>query len=148
MAAPTTARFGKFLVKLATVEAPTVFTAPCGFTNKALNLSKNLEEVTIPDCDDPDKPSWVGRDVSSLTASVTGEGVLAGEAVETWLNAFKTTEPVPVRIELLLTAGSLIFTGMMHLSTFNITAETGQRVNVSVELQSDGELLGVYTTTP
>lgn len=147
MAKPKTIRFGKFLIKLATNEAPTVFTAPCGFTNKSLVLSKNLEEVNIPDCDDPDAPSWVGRDVSSLTASVTGEGVLAEEAAETWLNAFKSVEPVPVSIELLFSVGSIVWTGLMHLSSFTISGESGGRVTISVEMQSDGELLGVYSPT-
>lgn len=146
MAKPTTVRFGRFLVKLATVAAPTVFTAPCGFTSKSLVLSKNLEEINIPDCDNPDDPSWIGRDVASLTASVTGEGVLAVEAVQTWLNAFNTVEPVPVEIEVLLSgSGSVSWTGLMHLSNLTVGAEQGGRVTISVEMQSDGELVSTFT---
>src|SRR5690348_6760597 len=112
MAKPTTVRFGKFLIKLATPATPTVFTAPCGFTSKSLALSKNLEEVNIPDCDNPDDPAWVGRDVSSLSAAVTGDGVLAEESVELWLNAFNSTDPYPVEIELVLSGtASMIWTG-------------------------------------
>lgn len=149
MAKPKTVRFGKFLLKLgapgATPTDPLVYSAPCGFTNRSLALSKNLEDVNIPDCDDPDAPSWVGRDVSSLTASVTGEGILAEEAAELWLEAFKSIEPVPVRIELLLSVGQIIWTGDMHLSSMTVAAESGGRVTLNVEMQSDGELEGVYT---
>lgn len=135
MAKPTTIRFGRFLIKLATIAAPTVFTAPCGFTSKSLVLSKNLEEITIPDCDNPDDPAWVGRDVSSLSASVSGDGVLAEESVQAWLTAFNSVEPVPVEIELLLSGGaSVTWTGRMHLANLTVGGEQGGRVTISVEM--------------
>ena len=79
MAQPTTARFGKFKVYLGDDGDPIVYTAPCGFTSKSLTLTKSLAEVNLPDCDDPDAVAWVGRDASSLSASVSGEGVLAAD---------------------------------------------------------------------
>lgn len=148
MAKPTTVRFGKFLIKLATVAAPTTFVAPCGFTSKSLSLTKNLTDVNIPDCDNPDDPAWVGRDVASLSAAVTGDGVLAEESLSVWMAAFNSTEPVPVEIELVLAGtASYIWTGNMHLSTFTVTGEQGGRVTVNVEMQSDGELSGVLNPT-
>ena len=100
MAQPTTARFGKFRVMLGNSAEPIVYTAPCGFTSKSLTLTKNLEEVNIPDCDDPDAVTWVGRDASSLSASVNGEGVLAAESVDAWLDAVENVDSVPVKIEI------------------------------------------------
>lgn len=145
MAKPTTVRFGKMLIKVATVAAPTVFVAPCGFTSKSLALSKNLEEINIPDCDNPDDPAWVGRDVSSLTASVSGEGVLAEESLQMWIAAFQSTDPVPVEIELVLAGtASFVWTGLMHVSTVTVSGEQGSRVTISVEMQSDGELVGAF----
>lgn len=145
MAKPTTVRFGKMLIKVATVAAPTVFVAPCGFTSKSLALSKNLEEINIPDCDNPDDPAWVGRDVSSLTASVSGEGVLAEESLQMWISAFQSTDPVPVEIELVLAGtASFVWTGLMHVSTVTVSGEQGSRVTISVEMQSDGELVGTF----
>lgn len=145
MAKPTTVRFGKMLIKIATAAAPTTFVAPCGFTSKSLALSKNLEEVNIPDCDNPDDPAWVGRDVSSLTASVSGEGVLAEESLQMWIAAFQSTEPVPVEVELVLAGtASFVWTGLMHVSTVTISGEQGGRVTISTEMQSDGELSGQF----
>lgn len=145
MAKPTTVRFGKMLLKIATLAAPTVFIAPCGFTSKSLALSKNLEEVNIPDCDNPDDPAWVGRDVSSLSASVSGEGVLAEESLQAWIAAFNSTDPVPVEIELVLAGtASFVWTGLMHVSTVTISGEQGGRITISVEMQSDGELTGTF----
>ncbi len=152
MAKPTTIRFGRMLIKIATPATPTVFVAPCGFTTKSLALTKNLEEVNIPDCDNPDDPAWVGRDVSSLTASVSGEGVLAEESLQMWQAFFASTESYPVEIELLLAAAgsTFVWSGQMHLANFTVNGEQGGRLSVSVELQSDGEMTGVFTppTTP
>lgn len=148
MAQPTTAKFGAFIISLGDTADPPEFSAPCGFTSKALNLSKNLSEVNIPDCDDPDAAFWVARDVQSLSAAVTGEGVLAAESVPTWQAAFDSTDSVPVQIEIEFSTGTLAYTGLMHIESWNIGAEQGGRVSSSVGMQSDGELVGLWTATP
>lgn len=140
MAQPGTARFGAFLVSLGNGDSPLTYTAPCGFTSKALNLTKNLQEITIPDCDDPDAPFWQGRDVQSLSFAVTGDGVLAEESVDTWLDAFYSTESVPVQIEIEFPSGTRTFNGLAHLEGFNVAVELGGRVTAQVSMQGDGEL--------
>ena len=55
------------------------YAAPCGFTSKNVTISKNLAEVSIPDCDDPDAPIWLGRDVQSQSCVISGDGVAAAE---------------------------------------------------------------------
>lgn len=146
MAQPTTARFGKFRVLLGDGASPEVFTAPCGFTSKSLALSKNLTDVNLPDCDDPDAPAWVGRDVESLTASITGEGVMAAESVDTWMDAFEDTDSVNVKVEIELPLVTYTYTGRMHLSSLTFGAEQGGRVTANVEMQSDGALTRALTT--
>lgn len=141
MAAPTTARFGKFRVMLGDGNSPEIFAAPCGFTSKSLVLSKNLSEVNLPDCDDPDAPAWVGRDVESLTASISGEGVMAVESVPAWHEAFENTDSVNVRVEIEFPTITFIYTGRMHVATLTFGAEQGGRVTCNVEMQSDGELV-------
>ena len=146
MAQPTTARFGKFRVKLGDGGSPEVFSAPCGFTSKSLTLTKNLTEVNLPDCDDPDAVAWVGRDAESLSASVSGEGVLAAESVETWLDAWENVDSISVLLEIEFPAKTVTWAGKMHIATLNPSAEQGGRVTMSVEMQSDGEL--VRTVSP
>lgn len=141
MAQPSTARFGKFRIMLGNSADPIVYTAPCGFTSKSLTLTKDLTDVTLPDCDDPDAVAWVGRDASTLSASVSGEGVLASESVETWLDAWENVESVPVKIEIEFPAKTITWTGLMHVSSLNPSTEQGGRVTMSVEMQSDGELV-------
>lgn len=145
MAQPTTARFGKFRVLLGDTSSPIVYTAPCGFTSKSLTLTKNLSEINIPDCDDPDAVAWVGRDAQSLSASISGEGVLASESVEDWLDAWEDDESIPVKVEVEFAAKTITWTGLMHVATFTTGAEQGGRVTANVEMQSDGELTRVVT---
>jgi hypothetical protein len=141
LAQPQTARFGKFRILLGNNASPIVYTAPCGFTSKSLTLTKDLTDVTLPDCDDPDAVAWVGRDASTLSASVSGDGVLASESVETWLDAWENVEAVPVKIEIEFPAKTITWTGLMHVSSLNPSTEQGGRVTMSVEMQSDGELV-------
>ncbi|KFI24513.1 hypothetical protein CG51_17910 [Haematobacter missouriensis] len=145
MARPVTAKFGKMKIEIGDGEDPEVFAAPCGFTSKALTLSKNLSEVSIPDCDDPDAPLWLGRDVQSLTASVTGDGVLAAESIETWQEFFDSTDSRTVRISIEFSTGTMQWVGLMHLETLNPSAESGGRIQMSVSMQSDGEMVGTWT---
>lgn len=143
MTKPTTARFGKFRVFLGDGASPMLYAAPCGFTSKSLTLTKNLSEVNIPDCDDPDAVAWVGRDATSLSAAVSGEGVLASESVDTWLDAWESEDSVPVKIEVQFTAKTITWTGRMHVATFTTGVQQGGRATANVEMQSDGELTRV-----
>jgi predicted secreted protein len=146
MAQPSTARFGKFRILLGNSATPIVYTAPCGFTSKSLTLTKDLTEVTLPDCNDPDAVAWIGRDANTLSAAISGEGVMAAESAETWLDAFENVESVPVKIEIEFPAKTITWTGHMHISSLNPSSQQGGRVTMSVDMQSDGEL--TRTVTP
>jgi predicted secreted protein len=145
MAQPVTARFGKFRVLLGSGSGTITYAAPCGFTSKSLTLGKSLSEVSLPDCDDPDAPIVLGRDVESITSSVSGEGVLAASSVVTWLDAYESTDSVPVKVEIEFTGGTVTWTGLMHIESLEIGAEQGGRVTLNVSMQSDGALVRTDT---
>lgn len=146
MAPPTTIKSAKLKIELGDGGSPEVFTAPCGFTEKSFSRSKSLNEVTIPDCADPDAPAWTARDVASLSWSVSGQGVLAGEAVPTWDAFFASTSSrnVKITVEYPAPTGTIIYVGLAHLESFEVSAQVGNRVTVNVSLTSDGTL----TRTP
>ena len=146
MAQAVTMKGGRFRVMLGNDANPIVYSAPCGFTSRSLTLSKNLEEVAIPDCYNPDAVDWLGRDATSLSMSISGEGVLAQESVETWLDAWESADSVPVRIELEFPAKIVAWTGRMHVETMEAAGEDKRRVTQTISMQSDGEM--VRTVTP
>lgn len=140
MAQPVTTKFGKFRVMLGDGGSPQVYAAPCGFTNKSMTITKNLNEVNIPDCDDPDAVAWVGRDAVSLSMEISGEGVMSEESVETWLDAVENPDSVPARVEMEFPSKTIAWEGFMQVATVGAGAEQGQRVTKNITMQSDGEM--------
>jgi hypothetical protein len=134
-----------------TAQAPgTVITyaAPCGFTSKSFTLTKNLQEIDIPDCDNPDAVAWVGRDAQNLSAVITGDGVAAAESVPTWNDAWQSVDSVPAQIEIEFSTGTLTYTGLFQVDELAFTAEQAARVTLAVNMQSDGEVVDTWTPTP
>lgn len=140
MTQPTTIKGGKVRVLLDPAGSGS-YAAPCGFTSKSVTFSKGLEETNIPDCDDPDAVDWVGRDATSLSISVSGEGVLAYESQDTWLDAWENVESVAAKIEIEFTASTITYTGNMHVESLEMGAPNGRRVTLNVSIQSDGEMV-------
>lgn len=145
MTQPTTIKGGKVRVLLGNVLTPGVYSAPCGFSSRSLSLAKELNDVKIPDCDDPDAIDWVGRDAVSLSMSFSGDGVLASESVDTWLDAFEDVNSVPVKVEWEFPAKTITWTGAMHIDKLDSTADNGQRATLSIGMQSDGQMVRTST---
>jgi predicted secreted protein len=144
MAQATTLPFSAFKVMLET-DVQGTFAAPCGLTERSITFSKETNDTTSIDCDDEDAPAWVDRDVVSLSATISGEGVMARESLELWRDAFTTTDTVNARIEVGGTAaqGGGYWSGKFHLTSFEPGATRGERVSVSVEMQSSGPITWV-----
>ncbi|SFV33173.1 Phage tail tube protein [Devosia crocina] len=148
MAKPVTTKGGLLRILLGNSADPIVYTAPCGLTSKSLTISKNLEEVNIPDCDDPTAIDWLGRDATSLSMAVSGEGVLAQAAVEAWLDAVENPNSVPVKLELEFPTTTWSWTGFMHVESAELGAPSNTgRVTGNFSLQSDGEMVRTSAAT-
>lgn len=142
---PTTASFGKFRVLLGNGATPEVFAAPCGFTSKSFSLSKDLADVLLPDCTDPDLIAWVGREAISRSASVSGDGVLASESITTWLDAFDDNESINAKIEIEFPAQTVTWTAAFQIDSFEVTGTLGEKSTVAISMQSDGAVTRVVT---
>lgn len=141
MADPTTIRGGMVRVLLGNAANPIVYASPCGFNQRTVSINKGLEEVNLPDCENPDTVNWVGRDATSLSMSIGGEGVLAAESVDTWLAAAENVNSVPVKVEWEFPTKTITWTGRAHVESFEVGAQDGRRVTGSVSLQSDGKMV-------
>lgn len=144
MAKPTTYKGSLVAIYLESTLTPGTFIKPCGLNNHTVTFTKNAQEVTVPDCDDPEAPQWIERDVESLDFSATGEGILAVEAIEEWWTAFNSTDPINARIYIGAPADAIngyFWEGAIHLNSFEIQGQTGQRATVSIGVVSSGELV-------
>ena len=146
MAKPTTYKGSLVAIYLADpldVTPPFTFLKPCGLSNHTVTFTKNAQEVNVPDCDDPEAPQWIERDVESLDFSASGEGILAAESVEAWWDYFNSTDAVLARIYIgapdNITTG-YYWEGLVHVNNFEVTGQTGQRAAVSIGIVSSGEM--------
>jgi hypothetical protein len=134
MAQASTLKFGQFLVELETAVAGT-YAAPCGLNSRSFKRTAATNETNVPDCDDPDAPSWLERDVVSLSSSITGAGVVADEDFDTWDSWATDGSTKNVRIRL----GTRIWIGPYKCTNLDITGDRGSRVTFEVTMDSDGE---------
>ena len=141
MARPTTFPFKDFIMRLQTSAegvTPIVYDKPCGLTSQGIAFSKETNEVQVPDCDDPDLAAATERAVTATSATFSGEGILAAEALPDWWAFYQFNGSKSVEIELVGTVNDGKWTGKFILSTFNVTAALGEKVSVAVEMLSDG----------
>lgn len=136
MAQATTLRFSQFLIKLGDGGSPQVFEAPCGLNSRGFNRTAATNETNVPDCDDPDAPSWLERDVVSLSGEMTGAGVVADEDFDVWDTWFESGLSKTIQV----TLGTRTWQGPAKLSALNVTGERGQRATFTATIVSDGEI--------
>lgn len=143
MAQATSVRFSGFRVLIGDGATPTeAFAAPCGFTERAFSINRELASSNVPSCTDDDAPSWIERDTTSQSATISGQGVLAIEALPLWIEKLETTESFNARVEVWV-AGAKVGTwaGAFQLESFETSGTRGERVTVNVQMQSDGAVV-------
>lgn len=145
MAQPTVFSFGKGLVYLGDAADPEVFAKLCGFNSISLQIEKDTNDVTIPDCDDPDAAAWRATDVLALGWTAEFEGILAKEAEPLLWAAVNSSEARNVRIRIIgggTGSGTpdLEFSGAAHIAE-NISGTRGEKYQVSVTATGDGALI-------
>ena len=142
-AKPVTYVGSSVAIFLESTTVPGTYLRPCGLTNHTASFTKNTTEVNVPDCDDPELPSWIERGVESLDFSASGSGILAAEAVDEWWAAFNTTESINARIYIGApddATNGRYWQGKVHVTGFEVTGERGNKAQTTVSIVSDGEL--------
>jgi len=140
MALAVTIGFADFVLTVGDGDTPEVFTAPCAFNSRALNLTKNLNEIVVPDCADEAKPGWIVRDPLSVSWDIAGEGLLDEGSINTWDSWFMQTDAKNVKLSITRTGDTLVYSGKAHLQSFNRTANRGEELTYSVAISGSGAL--------
>lgn len=146
MAQPTTFRFGAVSFWISDAgSSPDQFVKICGLNELNLELTKESNDVTVPDCDDPDGSSWTGRDVLALSWNINGSGTIAKESLSLLEDVTWQSNTCRVRF-VIEDAGENIFDpdrtyeGDGHVS-FSISGSRGEKIQIEVTVEGDGELL-------
>lgn len=151
MAKPTTYVGSSVAIFLEDAASPGEFLRPCGLNSHTVSFSKNTQDVTVPDCDDPEFPAWIERGVESLDFSANGSGILAAEAVDGWWAAFNITESINARIYIGKpddADNGRYWAGRVHVTGFEVSGERGNKAQATISLVSDGELTFHSVTGP
>lgn len=141
MAKPTTLRWTKLSVWVGDGATPTEdFTSKvCGITTKGFSIEGEMSESNVPDCDDPDLPSWTERIIRSLSAGISGEGLLAEETFAFWRDWVLSGAAKNVRVVVDLATTPGYFYGSFVLNQFEMNGNNDDgKIGVTLALSSDG----------
>ena len=118
------------LVQIGDGADPEVFAHDCLINgSRALNMTANVTEQTVPNCTDPSKPDKTVRRVDNTDSTISGEGKLHSSSTLTWLNRVGQTVNVRAR-----QAGVWQVAGAYILSEFSITGQAREYATASVTL--------------
>lgn len=143
MARPSTVKGSKFLIRLGDGEEVETFAAPCALTTKGIDFAAETNDFNVPDCDDPDAPTWTERVISALSAGVSGSGTLAMESKSIWEAWFLSglEKNIQVAIDIPEASGGGYYSMSAVLTAFNIGANQGELATIEVTIQSNGEVV-------
>lgn len=142
---PNTISFGKVVVTIDDPTNPGNQIAPCGFLKKSLKLSSATSDTVVPDCDNPDAPAFIQRNIVSLSAEISGSGAMAGENTAQWMQFWMggQSRQCVITYNVPGAQGGFTLSGLFLLSDWSLDADRkseGGRTQQSVTLQSDGLL--------
>ncbi len=139
MAQPTVLAGTKLLILVGDGNSPEVFAQPCGLTTRGIAFTASTNSTLIPDCDDPELPAWEAKDVNSISAQVTGNGVMAVESFDTWNDWFQSAAARTCQIHL-NDPGLGRWQGDFILTALRYGGQRGQKVTVDITLDNTGSV--------
>jgi hypothetical protein len=130
------------LIKVSDGGGTPVFAHPCLInTARGINFSSQSNERRIPDCTDPELIAWTKINKISLSAAITGAGVLNTPDNVFYFDWFNSDDAIAVRVEysgVVLANGGGWWAGNFKCLTYNVQGDLGDEVQVDIGLQSHG----------
>lgn len=140
MAQPTVLVGTKLLILVGDGNSPEVFSEPCGLTTKSFDLKASTNSTLIPDCADPEAPAWEAKDVNSLSADLSGAGVMAIESFDVWQDWFLSATSRNIQIKL-DNASLGQWEGSFIITDLKYGGQRGQKVTLDVTMTNDGAVI-------
>lgn len=144
MALAKTAKGTKLLIKVGDGATPTeAFAVMCTINaERGIQFTADTNDVTVPDCADPDLLAWTEREKRAIQATISGAGVLNTPDIATffaWVSS-SAVKNVKVVVDVPSADGGRIFSGAFHCTQFELTGNVGDKVQCSIQLQSSGAI--------
>lgn len=135
MAKAQTIGFEKFLIKVEDVVDSGVYRKPCALNSRGFKRTAGMSESQVPDCQDENAPAWVERDTETMSASISGAGVVDDADFDFWDSWFEDQLSRRVRVIL----GDRVWQGFAKPSDLELSGERKKRTTFTVTISSDGE---------
>lgn len=150
MAKATTVGGSALLIKVGDGAEPTEqFTHPCSINaQRGLALSANTQDTNLPDCDDPEAPDWIEREITTKDGTITGAGTLHADDQDLFFDWFDGGELKNVKVFTNRSGatGGRIYTGAFLCTNFEITGAKGEKVQCNITLKSSGAIVKTNNT--
>ena len=152
MAVPTTFKFGAGVAYIGDGSVTETFSKLCGFTGADLGISKKTNESSVPDCDDPDAPTWDETDVTSMSWTMKFEGYATKDSLSLIEAAAVSGLTRGVRLYLKGAGAGAgtpdrLYAGKANVQ-MSISGKKDERWQVSVEVTGSGPLTITSVTIP
>lgn len=142
MALAKVANGSKLLIRIDDVGNPGTFAHRCSInTRRGITFGSSPTDALIPDCDAPDEPGWMNREIDGLTADIVGDGMLDSASLNffwTWY-ASGDARNLQVALDVPLADGGGYWEGAAVLSTFGASAGgRREKIEFTATMLSDG----------
>lgn len=104
---------------------------------RGFDISSSGQDENIPDCSSPGALSYTAHTKASVSAQITGGGILDATNYASFHSWMVSDDPKTIKVDLNGTNGGVV-TGAFKLTDLGITGDLGKRVEVSVTMKSDG----------
>lgn len=141
MAQAKSIKFGQIMMLIGDGETDEQFEAPCGFETLSLVVNIETNTTNVPDCEDPDLPSWLVSDEVSKQMVLSGEGVMDTDAMQKWQEWLMDGGEKNVRWfkDLPSAAGGGYWQAPGILTTYEENGERGQRWRQNIGITLNGK---------
>jgi hypothetical protein len=147
MVAVKTLNGESLLIKIETAPGSGIFVHDCLInTDRSLSLEADVQDILVPDCDDPTLPGWKQRLKDGLSGEISGAGRMHTVSLKTWYTWFNGDAAKNVRVETNGVTGANgggYVAGAFKLTAYSWTGTRKQLSDVEVTLQSHGPLVWV-----
>lgn len=144
MATQNKVAFDKYYIALGDGATPTeAFDRPCALASRTFTLTGTPAETNLLDCADESLPMWTSRQINVQSGTISGEGTLDPDDLETWRDFALNGEVKNARIvvDLAAASGGGYYQGPFVLTTFeNVSSKENGTVTFSLEMQSAGAI--------